>query len=545
MNGLSAAEEPEPNESGADLRVLLARGVVRSFPWVIALILLGASAGIVVGLLQPNRYVSNAKLALRVGAREQLTAESLVAPDERQRATPPTMADELQMLSDVGLFERVARDLGPRVVARTADPARDDGPRTSAPVRLAHLLQACAFQGLGAADAVTDEDALLDATKLLKTNTTVTNEPGSSVILVSHTSTSPELARSIVQALANAFIARHREQFSIHSLLVSSRSRLAEVKLTRDACAKAFVEQVSQSGIAALETQVPRLETELGALESELFAARLRREEIARLRTSLSSRLLGVPTEVEVLRPAVMIPNEDYETQLALKRMLLAQKQELLIQSRPSEESRRRDKAFDEQIGKLDLKLKEMPRTIAQGSQMHENLGHAALQARIVDLDVESEALPVKLGLLETRVDTKRTRLGEIQKELLGASMLRKDLAAARDAEELRYARLLERSSVLEALDAIDATEGANLRVLQAPTLEREKIGPRRASALFLGLFAGVIAALAFAILREVVERRLRAPEVFERLRGVPVLAVVPRLSSLRRLRERALAGGS
>ncbi len=147
MNGFAESDwrdlrdERDASGPGLDLQRLLVRGVARSLPWVLLLILLGAGTGLALGLLQPNRYVSNAKLFLRMGAREQLTSESLVDLDERQRTPPPTMVDELQMLADVALFERVARELGPRVLLAPADPARDDGPLTPLPVRWMHGLQ--------------------------------------------------------------------------------------------------------------------------------------------------------------------------------------------------------------------------------------------------------------------------------------------------------------------------------------------------------------------------------------------------------------------
>jgi capsular polysaccharide biosynthesis protein len=442
------------------------------------------------------------------------------------------------MLSDVAIFERVARDLGPEVVLRPADPERDDGPLTSLPVRLVHRLQGFVIRSTSSPGSETDEDELRLATKALKQNTTVVNEPGSGVILVSYTATSPESARMIVEALTTAFIERHREQFSIESLLHESRDHLAAARQSRDDAAEAYVEQVIQSGIAGLETQVPRLETEISLLQSKLFEARVRREEIVQLKSSLSDRLQGIPAVILDRRPSVLIPNEEYETLLALKRLLLAQKQEMLIQERPSEEMRRREKEFDNQIAKLDQELKGTPKAVAQGAEMQENLGHSAMETRIVDLEVEDQGLAVRIGLLESKLDTEKSRMSVLQKQLLNATMTRTDLAAARDVEEGRHAHLLNRLSVLEALDKLDVNEEANLRVLQAPTLEREKVGPRRASLLLKGLLAGMLAAFAFAVLRQRFERRLRHPETCEHVRGVPVLGVVPPLSSLRRLEK-------
>jgi len=49
----------------------------------------------------------------------------------------------------------------------------------------------------------------------------------------------------------------------------------------------------------------------------------------------------------------------------------------------------------------------------------HEISVHLRVGDGAVDLEVEDEALPVKIGLLETRLEAKKSRLSEIQKQLL------------------------------------------------------------------------------------------------------------------------------
>jgi capsular polysaccharide biosynthesis protein len=437
----------------------------------------------------------------------------------------------------------VAREIGPSELNQPADPARDDGALTPLHLRVLHWIQGSLARRVFAAEADPAVDELRAATKVLREQSSVSNDPRSSVIQISSTSSTPEMARLIVQSLANAFIQRHRDRYSIQALLERSRAQLDEARLVRDKAAQAYVDQVSQSGVSVLETQVPRLETELSSLEGEVFAARVRREEIGRTRLSLSNRLQGLPSEVEIQRPPVMVPNEDYETQLALKRLLLAQKQELLIRERPSEERQRRETEFESQIAKTDERLKATPKITIQGSDMQQNLGRAAMQARIADVEIEDEGLLVKLGLLDARVEAKRTRCSELQKQLMTATMVRKDLGASRDALDLRYAQLLGRFSVLEGLETIDASTEANLSVLEAPTLELDKVGPKRGALLFKGLLFGMVAAVCFAFLRAQFQRRLSYPESFEHARGVPVLGVVPRLPALRQMARRARAG--
>jgi uncharacterized protein involved in exopolysaccharide biosynthesis len=534
---------PEP-----DLRLSIARAVKRSWPWICALAVLGASAGLLVGVAQPNTFVSKAKLLLRVGAREQVTSESLVELDGERRAALPTMVDELQMLSDVAIFERVAHTIGPREILQPADPARDDGPPTSAPIRLLHRLQSICLSSIAPPHACDSEDCATCsrlAAKALIGDTLIVNEPGSNVILVSHTSTSPERARAVVQALAAAFIERHKEQFSIQSMVEMNRRKVDDAKQARDRAVSAFVEHVNQSNFEDVDPQVPALQTEITAIETELFGARVRSKAITRQRASLSGRLDDVPVEIEVPGPVVMIPNEEYETQLMLKRSLLGQRTSLPLEGRSIDETHRRERVIDAQLEKVDEKLKQLPKAVAQNVEMRENLGHSTLSTRVEDLDLEDQELAVKIDLLQERLTQKQTQVRDLRKGVLLEALSRKDLELARDAAESRYTQLLARFSVLEALGSIELHEDPNLRVLQAPTLDPEKVGPKRLSLLLKGLFAGLLAGMTLAFVRQKFDPTLSYPEAFERTSGVRVLGIVPDLPSLRRLSTRPLVGRS
>src|SRR6185295_17164727 len=102
--------ESEPQ--GAQVQEVFVRGLARSWPWLVLMVFVGAALGLAVGLFEPNRFESTTKLVLRPGAREQITSETLVGFEGGHLAAPPTMHDELQMLSDPAIFERVAQKIG-------------------------------------------------------------------------------------------------------------------------------------------------------------------------------------------------------------------------------------------------------------------------------------------------------------------------------------------------------------------------------------------------------------------------------------------------
>lgn len=528
-----AEERPAP-----DLGSLFVRGVRRSWVWVGVLAATGAAAGLVVGLLQPNVYASSAKLFLRAGAREQVTSESLAGVEGDRRASLPTLVDELQMLSDGAIFERVAQKIGPRSILEPADPSRDDGPETSALVRLLHRVQAACLAWTSSPHACTTEDCpvcLRLAGRALVESTPVGNEPGSSVILVRTEATSPERAHAIVRALSEAFIERHRTQFSIQSLVEPNRRKVEAARATRDAAAGACVEDASAGSLEDAGPSATAILAEITGLEAELFGARVRQKAIVRQRAALSGRLADLPVEVALPGPVVLVPNEEWETQLMLKRSLLAQKQSLPLEGRTFEDMRRRAAVLEEQIEAADLALARLPKAVARDPAMRENLGHTALSTRVEDLDLEDQALVVQIESSQQRLAEQRAHLVSVRKELSIATLRRRDLDAARDAAELAYKDLAARFSVLEALGSIEAHEDPNLRVLQAATLEPEKTGPRRLALLMKGLCAGLVAGIAFAMLRQALSSVLSHPDAFERTHGVPVLGVVPEVAALRR----------
>jgi uncharacterized protein involved in exopolysaccharide biosynthesis len=441
---LSIAPELDEPEPGLDLPALLRRVWSHSSPWICLFAFVGAAAGLVTGLLHPNTFASETKLFLRAGSREQVTSESLLDLGEPQRPAAPTMSDELQMLSDVQILERVARRVGPGEILSAADPSDQDGRSASFPVRIFHWVQGLCFRVHTSPHDCSGDcpDCLHLAVKTLRDSVSITNERPSNVIVISCTSTSPERARDLAQAVADTFVERHREQFSLDSLLTAGRAKLELAKQARDDAACAYFDFLTQSGLPDAENHDPAV-------------------------------LLGL----------MSVPNEEYETQLALKRSLLAQRQILLLGSHTVDEMHRVERTIDEQVARIDERL------ATALSDKRERAAHFNEYQRIHD-----------------------------------------DLDLARTTTELRYKQLLERFTSLESLANTSVQDDPNLHLLQAPTLEVDKIGPHRLLFLIQGVIAGIAAGLAVGLAREWFERRWCHPDTFESHSGIPVLAVVPHL---------------
>jgi uncharacterized protein involved in exopolysaccharide biosynthesis len=535
---------PPAPDYGPDLRELFLRGVARSPGWVIGAAVAGCLAGFVYGLVTPDTFVSEAGLLLRVGAREQITAESLVGMEQRPQVMSPTMLDEMQMLSDISIYERVVAEVGPQRILVPADPTRDDGPLTSWPVRKLHELQRFGFRWTRPPHDCPSEDCpqcMIVATRVLVRNTKITNEPGSNVIRIAHTSTASDRARLVTQALVDAFIERHREQFSSRALLEKNRDKIDQAKQARDAAANAYIEHVSNSKYIDLDTQLPALEAEIHALENEQFSVSVRREEIARQHELLTEQAQGKSSSFHAASPPLILPNKEYEAQLARKRSLIAQRWNLAFQELEDEELSRRKQELDTQLAQVDQRLSQLPKSLVQSPEPLDEPIAVSPTGEPIEavLKREDRALVVKEEMLERRLADKRVWLSGIRKQGLSEDLKRRDLAAVRDTKESQYQHLLERFSALEALVNIDMIEDANLQVLNQPTLASESAGPKRVSALLKGLLAGLAVGIFAAMLGQWRDARQRGAGTPQPAGGgVPVLGVVPATHALKDLRK-------
>ena len=528
-------DDDEPEEAlGTDLVAALTRGVRRYRRAVVTIALGGAALGLLWGMSRPDEYSSEARLLLRIGARERVTSESLVGGERDQPVTPPTVNDEIQMLKDVAIFENVARQVGPRAVLERADPTAEDGPLTPWPTRALHAVQGLAFSWSSPVhDCGSDDcpECLALATRVLVRRTVVANEAGSNVIRLTYASTSPARAQQVMQALMSACIERHKAQFSSQGVLEKNRGKLEEAKRSRDEAARAYFEHLANTDFVDLDSQYPACVVEINAIEDQLFAANVRSQEIARQLELLATE--GATAAATAGASPRVVPNAQYEAQMALKRELLAQRWNLAFEKLSEDERRLRERDLDAQLIQADQKLASLPMGSVRspGSPASDRL---SVETVAEELKLEEMSLSVKVGMLEQRLSEKRAKLTEITRQGLVEDLVRKDLASAREAKEAAYQNLLQRFSQLEGLVSMDLND-ANLQVLGGPSFDREPVGPKRLGLLLNGLLAGLAAACAYAVLRQRSDDRIWQPSAAEEACGVPVLGVVPAAGARRR----------
>lgn len=541
LNSLSPpVDDPDPFDDDerprSDPKAIVTLALARSWRWVVTLCLIGATIGLAAAVAKPNTYTSQAKLLLRFGAREEMTAEDIAVPGADRRESRPTMQDELHMLRDETIYEGVAERLGPELILRPADPSRDDGPDTPRPVRWMHDLQGF-FISIADRPGRAGSDRNLSDAKLagevIVNNTSLTTERDSNVITVTHTSTSPERAQEVTDALTKAFIERHRSQFSIQSFLDQNRQKMLDVRNDYEDARKRYYEHVDQCKFVDIAVQGEALMNEIDLVERELFDARVRRDEIVSQRKALAAQLEQTPLEIETVIPPVVGPNPEYDVELSAKRSVIAARDALALGDQGLiGERHRREKEYDAQLTKMDEELALTPRTMitVPEQRLHApNPEYPVLRRRIDDLDVEDQGLLTRTRKLDSHLKSQQGRLDQLAqcKNLHGM------MEVSIETVKQTYTRLSERYASLEALSSIDIEGDTNLRVMQVANVPYEKDGPDRKKVIAMGIIGGAMAGAFVALLRQMLDRRLRYPSSIERELDIPVLAVVPEETAL------------
>jgi hypothetical protein len=108
---------------------------------------LGAAAGVALGITKPNNYTSIGKLLVRPSYQEDTNPQSLITPGGGSGGpVRDQVNNELQLLAVPQVYELVAKKVTPPRLFSAYDPAADDKDDTPYFTRLFHSYQAKWFK---------------------------------------------------------------------------------------------------------------------------------------------------------------------------------------------------------------------------------------------------------------------------------------------------------------------------------------------------------------------------------------------------------------
>lgn len=526
-------EEP-PNPF--DLKVLVLYAAARFRVQIAIFAVTGAVLGLLAGAAQPNIYTTNPKLRFQASVRQLLSDEAAFGVDSGDlRRSSTAVEEELELLNDPVIYERVVDQFGAREILKVEDPRAGDGGGASMPVKLMHALQASLLHLKGLDDPCPDgetSECRQAAVESLIANTKLKSIRRTNIIDVTFSSTSPAKAKRIADELLLQFRARHREEYEAQGQLetLQTNKRVAFESL-QEARQKA-AEFKAQCGYWDLDNDFAACQEEI-LLKTREEANIKQRAELLKGQVSSLEQDLNIRAsdggeaggEDRRLNPA-------YRSAVSQLGAYEREIQEIDLKPNPGAISVRRRAQLTENVKKLQAALQrgEIPKYASDSALMElEQTDDPAIaemrgllatyKADLSGAVIESEAVRDRLEQLRAQRETMEECRGEHTR-----------LKANVDLAEAKYLQIRGNEKNLSSLAVMDQEKRSNLSVFRPARMPVDKDGPQRSKPLMVALIAGLVSGLGLAVLRQLLDARVRYRETVENSLGLRVICVVPDL---------------
>jgi uncharacterized protein involved in exopolysaccharide biosynthesis len=501
----------------------------------------GAGLGLVVGLAQPNVYTSLGKFRVDAGQLASVMESSRgggsSSTAQGMRASREEVIDELEILSSQDIMMAVAQEVGTDALLRPADPSAFDNQWTSPPVRYMHQFQAWLLgqlNGMSGGDTWERESLAMLA---LQGRTFVGAVRGSNVITVSHSSAHPDVAQQVVKAYMDAGERQHVAVFSQDPQdLEVLRERSTSLRAHLHEHETAFQDHKLECGFQNLELNTGFLTGRITELQNELNRAEA---ELAELEASHGAAQEIVSNEQAYVPQSSRdwVDNPDWVTAHDLYVNLQTAVTEKEMAAVGPGARNPNDPAYVQELTDLVTRRDEAralrdtidPKVMGPETRRQQPNPAFTNAQRIV------AAFPGQKAAVEARLFSSRAQSEKAVKDLASAHAC----GSTHETFGRKIAGLKE--EIVKNNDEYAAAGRradsellgkTNLRRISEAFLPIEKDGPRRSKSILIGLFLFLFGASALAVLREVIDRRLRRPVEVERLLGLRVLAALPECRS-------------
>ena len=503
------------------------RSVVRHKVKAVLLFLGVVTLAVVVSILTPREYRSEARLFLRLGRENSTVDPTATLGKDAVVAVPHSRENEIssvvELLGGRALAEKVVDAVGPGVVLAVEQ--ESPGGATSA------SLAARAWQaGLQARQAFSDllaswrlrtplperEEAVVE----LRDRLGVRRVGKTDLISASYYAPSPQLAQTIVKQLTDLYLIEHariNRTSGAHEFLAGQMAELHE-KLTRDQ--EELRDLKSRTGIAAPAAQVETIVANISRLKDEL-ATKEAAIAAADARVRQWRQILDSQPGTEVVSRTTGVGNEGTDAMRAQLYALQIAREKAAANYTEAHPLYRQ---INEQVAKTrDILDREEPVrehvTTAQGKVFEQaRLAIASEEPMLAALRVEATSLTSQLAAARSELEAfnrDELRVAELQRSV------DQQLVAYQE-----YSRSLEQTRIDQALED---QRISNISIAQPATLEIKPVRPQVKVNLLIGLLVGLAGAVGLPLGLDYLQSNLRTAEDVERALEVPVLLSVPR----------------
>lgn len=402
---------PAPEDARIDIAALLA-AIVRRLPRILLVTLALLVAGFVLLMFQPRLYESNASILVEPRASVYLRASGEQAPTFSGN-TVGVVSSQIELLKSRDTLLNVIDQLDLRSVAEF-----NGGGAGASPFDMITQLI-----GRRAATPNSIDETVLNT---LYQRLTATQERDSAIISVGVSSTDPQLAADIANAVANAHVAR-RADLSISDTAEASGWLLDEINRLRvsvQEAESAVADFRVENDLFVGQNNTSLLDQQLSTVASQITTAQ-ERKNTALTRAALIRGLIdsGQPIEgVADVRNSLSIQQLSQEK--ARLQGELAQRSATLLSSHPAV------RALNAQIAELDNQIRQEGRRVATALEAEAQI-EADLE-RSLQADLDRAKASASTATRDTVTLDSLQREAKAQRDLLEAYLLRYNEASSR-----------------------------------------------------------------------------------------------------------------
>jgi len=351
----------------------------------------------------------------------------------------------------------------------------------------------------------------------------------SDVIAISFKHKDPKMAAKIVNTLANAYLDEH---LLVHKKPLSynffeDQSQVLKTRLEQSEAALETFKK--QNRVTALDEQ-QRLVLEHNAdLNAELNRTLSQEAEtknrILQIRQQLDKTPETIPQGKEVDHNPFLISNlEARLVELRLK------EKGLLIKYTPQS---RLVKNVKEEIQMVQEKLDQIEKKQYGTSRVGLNTTYQRLQEELFRNQAEGKALGAKREIQNTQLTNFQGKLEQLNQMEVKLNQLEQSVDVNRQTYRLYLAKF-EESRIS---DAMDNKKMANVSLMQSAFTPLKPISPKVLLNIVLAIFLGGFGGLGLAFFGEYLDDSLEKPENVEKELQLPVLASIPELAEINKLK--------
>lgn len=437
----------------------------------------------------------------------------------------------LDILNSAALQKRVVESVGVnRILAD--DPAaastEGDAPRPStndSPSRLDTWLRSLRLSEPG--------DELDLALRRIEKGLRASAGKNSTVISVKYTAVTPELARDVVAAVTDTFLAEHVRLNRTNGSLGFFTEQEAQSAAALAAAQNELRDHKIKYNVASGETEQALLAEQVKSVELELLqTARSLSYSIARI-ADLKSQIADLKPEVVTNRVAGM-PNEAKDGMR--EKLYELELKEGQLRSRFTDEhplvhevEKQRESA-----GQI---LESLPDERIHTTEAL-NTNQRKLELSLAEERATERALVARKKVAATQLEELNGKVRTLNEEDVILTTLERKVKLLEDRYRMHAAKLEE----ARVNDALEQERITNVNVVQPATLVRKPVWPNKRLFLMLGLVMATGGAFGVAVVLEGLDQTLRTATQVEKELGLPVLLSLPRRRKRKRRLRRALA---